>query len=381
MRHPSIVGGLVSWWVVFTTPAVATAEQTPATPQRLVRQLGSLRFLEREAATQSLLQMGTRAHAAVKAGLAHPDAEIRFRCQQLLPMLQAMELHRQIDTYLRGSPQADHTRLPGLTRFVEVVGEDRVSRQFYAEMLRQNSQWLTEAEQDSKAATQEYAHRLEVIYGLLRQSSLRETAPLDPMSIAVILFVGAHPKVASQGQLNALHLHYFLLQSPLQTLLKQSSEEGKRLRKLFVAWGQAQQSSNASQLFYKIAARLQVREALPLALRALTNPAVSASGRVHAMLLVGKLGNTNHRPVLRPFLTDHTVVGHVSRNNLLGKIQVRDVALAITVHLSGKPLKSQDFPFLRPADPLAASYSFAFSNETERETTFKKYQGLLHKQP
>ena len=86
--------------------------------QKLVRQLGSQAFAEREAADKALAGMGARAAAAVRTGMGDPDREIARRCVALWPRLWQAEIAR---------PDAD--RLAGYThplweRFRKVAGDD-----------------------------------------------------------------------------------------------------------------------------------------------------------------------------------------------------------------------------------------------------------------
>ena len=79
MKQPNLRLGLVACLVLFMgTVRTAPPPRTgPAEIQRLIRQLGSESFPEREAASQELAAVGEPALQALRAALQDTDAEIR----------------------------------------------------------------------------------------------------------------------------------------------------------------------------------------------------------------------------------------------------------------------------------------------------------------
>jgi len=73
----------------------AVLGQVPRTqPSELVRQLGSSRFAEREAATAALETMGAEALPAIRAVTDSTDLELRARAESLLAKIESSELTR-----------------------------------------------------------------------------------------------------------------------------------------------------------------------------------------------------------------------------------------------------------------------------------------------
>lgn len=62
-----------------------------ATPDDLVKQLGSVNWEEREKATDELIAIGLPAKTAIENALTNPDAEVRSRAQQIKTLLQWKE--------------------------------------------------------------------------------------------------------------------------------------------------------------------------------------------------------------------------------------------------------------------------------------------------
>jgi len=72
-----------------TVPAVPPpAADAPASPERLVEQLGSDSYPEREAATAALEKLGPAAHSALEQSVRHANPEVGKRAVQLLTALQ-----------------------------------------------------------------------------------------------------------------------------------------------------------------------------------------------------------------------------------------------------------------------------------------------------
>src|SRR5438067_1992456 len=91
MRLPTLIL-LLSLGLAMPFAAGRAAEPAKKTDSaqvaRLVKQLGSPRFAEREAATQALDALGPPALEALQHALHSRDAEIRRRAQELLPRVQ-----------------------------------------------------------------------------------------------------------------------------------------------------------------------------------------------------------------------------------------------------------------------------------------------------
>ena len=108
-------------------PKVAAGDDPVRVPapdaeiEKLVKQLGSARFTEREAAQAKLREIGRAAMPAVRAGTKDGNAEITRRCTALLPLMQVDVLKR-----------LDH---PVWARFKKIVGGDEVSRNLFLEMI------------------------------------------------------------------------------------------------------------------------------------------------------------------------------------------------------------------------------------------------------
>ena len=119
--------------------------------------------------------------------------------------------------------------------------------------------------------------------------------------------------------------------------------------------------------------------ALKLAQKKDTQPYVKAT----ALALIGRLGGKDHIKDLESFLTDSTMLGQSQFNTIRIQTQVRDVALAMVVHLSGQPVADYGFPYLNSIQPALkanpqqvffAPTLLGFSDDTGRTAAFKRWK-------
>jgi len=82
MRRLLLLGVVLSGLAAAVPPAAA--EPASERAQRLIERLGSEEFADREQATAALDALGADALPALRAGLNHPDQEVRRRCGDVL---------------------------------------------------------------------------------------------------------------------------------------------------------------------------------------------------------------------------------------------------------------------------------------------------------
>ena len=104
----------------------------------------------------------------------------------------------------------------------------------------------------------------------------------------------------------------------------------------------------------------------------------SSSMLQYAIIAVGKYGDEEHIPLLKSLLDNKTVC-HTWSNQALKKdgsikIQVRDVALAIILHMTGRDPAKYGFKLLREnPETLYYIYTFGFIDDKEREAAHAKW--------
>ena len=99
--------------------------------------------------------------------------------------------------------------------------------------------------------------------------------------------------------------------------------------------------------------------------------------REYAILTIAKLGDDKHLPILEELLDDQSVCQQRTdaKTKVTTQTQVRDIALAAIIHLSGEDPKQFGFTQLRE-NPLSVfvSNTAGFANDQQRQESLHKWQ-------
>lgn len=366
----SLLLALVLGCLVSTCPSGLAAEPDPAASQleALVRQLGADSFHVREEAARKLAAHGMAAMPALKAGLEHPDVEVKAKCRRLLAVLLDIELENRIRDFLAGGEKDSGPKFPCWTRFRKLVGEAKEARELFIQMLRAEGNLLDVAEREPKAAGQQLAR---VARELSTMASIGHVNSLSLGTIAALYFVGSDPQV-SVGDDTAINIYYLVYQPAAQQELK-GGPHGDRVRAILGAWVSRPASPTTTFQNVMLAAQFDIKEGVTAALELAKNPDVQQ--KAVGIQAVGKLGSKDQIPVLEKLLTDSTPVSSQKEKGVVLSTQVSDVALAALVHLSGQ--KFADYGFERiQTNPqfLFFPHSASFTDGAKRDAALKKWR-------
>lgn len=111
-------------------------EVESAKAKEFVRQLSSPAYKERDNATKDIAKMGRFAVPALKDALAvESSPEVRMRIDLVLPKAEAEDMKARVSCFLLDKEGKYEHKLPGWTRFKEQLGNDKVTRELFAEVL------------------------------------------------------------------------------------------------------------------------------------------------------------------------------------------------------------------------------------------------------
>ncbi len=355
------------------------AERQQTSEQRLasdlVRQLGDDSFDVRQRASKELLRLGLRARGALQAGVEDADPEIRRRCKELLPAVLEADRKAQLDAFLADKEGKHKHNLPGWERYRKVAGDDAAARAFYVSLLRHDMNFLADVEKDPARAGERCSEQCHELFGRLMYGGTPGIrAPLELAAVAEVLLVAGDPRVHMPPECRPWVSTLFY-QEPVLAALR--GRERTPFRKLVVAWmeRQTEDEDAALQMFLVTTQTLNLKEGLDLGLRVLRDRPVKSRGLAGALVTVGKLGGPEHRAALEPLLKDVTVVGSFAVGRERGITQVRDVALAMLIHVTGQDPKTYGFAFSRRYAYLKFHPNFlGFTTDSEREKAFAHWQ-------
>jgi hypothetical protein len=134
------------------------------------------------------------------------------------------------------------------------------------------------------------------------------------------------------------------------------------------------------QQLLQLCRTLQLKEGVPLAVKASGTKTLTARARSSAVLFVAEFGNKDDIPRLEVLLADTSSIGSMGFNFGTIHTELRDVALASMISLSGQPLADYEFPYLKmfggalgPLSSMSAN-CFGFSDSNGREAALKKWK-------
>jgi RNA polymerase sigma factor (sigma-70 family) len=349
---------------------------------KLVQQLGSEEFTEREAAEKELRKLGARAEPALRAGLKSDNPEIVKRCRELLEHLARSEF------------EAKHW-----ARFARVVGDDKASRLLFERIrsLPRNVELLNAVAADPNSAGKLYHAR----WAELNKGAQVPLGPgmyqLRGAPLADVLgwmYLGTFP-----GAESSFHQSSSLDFLPVLPVGKNSTDaltsalkddaSAAPLHKLAGAWTAARNDYSGRAFGFELALQFDIKEVLPAARETLTAkvtddpyPGNTARNVGFAMLVVGKLGSKDDLPLLEKYAANDAVcsvflkdpppepgqpIVRLPRPPKDGQditAQLRDVSATMRLHLLGE-------------NPDAFGFFWPFPSETDRKPVPPEARFLL----
>ncbi len=406
-----------------TTHAASPDPRTLAVPdeilvrsKELVRQLGSPSFLEREQAEQELLKLGRLARPALlEAVNEDTDAEVRFRCQTLLPRANNLEMKARLEVFLADTEGRYEHDLPGWNEFRDTVCRhwsvlgfplgtdrplDRAARRVFAELIStpvNRRIMLAVGSRDAELPRLVAARRQElygqkyprvvVVNGQVQQPTNRRDPTLA--DITTLLFAESQAPRATAA--TTAPISVLISSSGYAAAATSDDETGRVYKSIATAWLDSRQDLTDLYNGMNVAANLGLTEpGARLAVRLFQSKAAPPSYRGLAASNLVRFGNKSHIPLLESALNDTTVVLTI-RKSVPGKpaqewethdVQIRDIALAVSVILSGQ--KIEDYGFVdqyRAGGSTGYTYARHYLPAADRPAMFDKWKRWRENNP
>lgn len=349
-------------------PAVATSPAVSA--EALVEQLGDVDYATREAAAEDLKTLGFQAEKALEVGTEHADLEIRLRSRHILERLRKDAVEKRLASFLADPASVMKEDLPGWAALEAAVGAARPARETYVAIHRRRPETLQAVAKGPDAAKAELAR---LSRDLQFATQLRSP---DTEELVATLLLDESAGDETSFERVAL-IHNLLSNIQLQQTIGAEPDTTPAMR-LLKRWVQRDPGEPIRQ--YKLRIAMQYGfgpEALDLSRKTLVSNVNSRSSDpvATAMLAVGRYGTAEDAANLVPYLDDDEIC-HTWFNGAAQsiKIQVRDVATAVTLHLHGQDPKTFGFEFAqRDDDSLFAIYTLGFEEDDDRGAALRKF--------
>jgi hypothetical protein len=386
-RIANLAGVFVSVWCL-AGPGMARLHAAPPESQaeglsavQWVRQLGDRSYQVRQRAELALTQLGIPAKDALMAGLRDTDAEVRARCRRVLVTVLELDCQARIEAFAADTQgTADHG-LPGWDRYRALVGEGPAARQLFVEMQRAESELLESAAADPASIGGVLEGRCAEVQRQLYQPNGEERQPLSVGSVAALIFVAGDAEVPLTDRIGS-YLNNFCYQPMPQQALS-SGAFSEPFKKLLGVWVGRNTGNINSYQSLDLALRHDLRQGLQPAMSMVRNHGGQQPYMLqNAILAVGKFGDRSHMPALEPLLDNNGQLGSYSQSGMTLKTEIRDVALAVLLHLSGQDLKEYGLTHAQKnSQYLFIASTLGFVNNAQRDAALKKWRSWSQEHP
>jgi hypothetical protein len=308
------------------------------------------------------------AKPALEAATKSPDAEIRLRARSVLATILSADFEQRLEAFALGDENSDLT-LPAWDKFVANYGDNRAARQLFVEMQRCEPELLEALETGAAPATTLLNDRMrEIIDG--RRDSLNNLGTL-----ATLLFVGAADGVEA-GEDGCLHVYPYVVQATYRGNIRSPMWPGL-LKKMVGRWIARDTTPAMTNQNLSLAAQLELKpETMSIASRVLDSKDSLPATKQLSIMMIARFGDQDELPLIEKHLRDATVLGQVQVDNPPRQVdlQLRDVALAAALHMSGQNLREYGFKNVQEyAQTVFQVGTLGLEDEETRIAAFKKW--------
>jgi len=349
--------------------------------RELVKQLGSDSFVSREQASEIILRQGNRSMAALENGLTHLDYEVVRRSRILISLISESDKKTKLQAFLEDVDGSKNTVLPGWERFEKLVGKSTSSRALYGQIYKADPSLMDEVQNDKNIGKSIVSEKAQWLHNSIFSPVAGKTINLEIGDIGAVLFAATTPNMELPSEV-VNNITNLLYQPSARDAISASKGTGP-FRKLLGTWMLQQTDPNIISQHLHLSQNMNMTEGLQLARRVASEKTMPVYTKTVALTLLGKMGTPEDGGLLRNFLGDETVVGNFQLpNQQKGTTQVRDVALAMLVHMSSQSHKEYGFSFARDNQALFFNpYMLGFTTMENRMLAMKKWETYFTSKP
>lgn len=354
------------------------AQAIEAAIPQLIQDLGAAEFAKREMAQRRLIESKHAALEAVERACRSPDPEIRRRAKATLELLNEEIRRSDIEGLIAGR----EVPVPGWERFRKLIGDSPEDRRLFAEMLQ--AEWEIVELSEKSPLQADYAVFLRATE--LKYQIYAENRSLSIGNVTAMLFATSHPEIHLTTPANE-ELQYVLSAPTLsESLVSHGSHQA--IRGVLNHWvlrsiDNRHLSARVRHSILNLCLQENLESGVPLAvsiLRATGTDFLDLDQNnylVFGLLAIGKLGGKEHRAIVREYFDRRQrIVQYLPGNDLESySTQLRDIALAVDIHLAGHDPRQFGFPQLS-SDPthLFVYRTIGFPSEAARDEAFLKWK-------
>jgi hypothetical protein len=356
--------------------AGADVAMTPAQRDQAkswIRQLGERSYKVREQAQGKLLELGKAAIPLLEEGVKESDLEVSRRCKHLLELAQRTDTEVALALFMSKQDDSKLLKLPSWDRFSKLVGADGTAKKLYVDMYCAESTMLTEMDRNPREFSPRLMAHLQDIQRNM-YTPFGRANPIPHNRVLALLFMATDPSVTKDIQ-----SFYMLNNLFYQQHVQQGFRDNAGSRKLLMAFLEQRNNVNTLQQIFYIAKQIGLKEALPMALKSVNDKAVPGYTRGAALLFIAQMGGKEHMKDIEKLLDDTSTLQTVRFNTTTINAQMRDVALASLILLSGQSVNEYNFPYIQQFHGIRGDfnlppYYYGFADDAGRQAALKKWK-------
>ena len=367
----------------------------------LVRQLNSPSYKERESATREIAKMGRFAVPALKDALANESSpEVRLRIDLVMPKAEAEDMKARVSCFLLDTEGKFDHQLPGWTKFKTVLGNDKSTRELFAEVLKNTTY------HGLLLACDLPANELGGVLGghylaiQLQQQTGRGGPIKQPTTaeIAVLAFLEAmYTDKDMQITNNFIYTSVasYMYNAEIMAAMTPNRAPGKYgvvLKKIVVRWLDSRESGIGCQQAMQFATQWQMVDDIPrYASKILSSDSVGGNYWIKFQALTTLAQNKDAKkyvPQMAKVFNDTTLLQQAIPNQPQAAIQLGDFALGLAIKIAGQNHKDFGIEVVNTQDfAKVQQNNYYFKDEKDnkaedkRKAGVKKFKEWIEKQP
>jgi hypothetical protein len=325
---------------------------------------------------RELRKMGRLALTCLEPAITnHPDPEVRFRCELLLPAATTDDFTARKAAFIADTQGRYDHELPGWEEFRQITGSDRPARELFTQMLESegNRAVLASMNRPHRQLAAQLAARMAELhtrmYPRFLPAGAKRYTPTAEDAATVILaevLLGADVQPVRGVAAANLVSHTAFRKAIAEERLRPA------LERLTIRWLDSRTDPSGLLSAMNIANTLKLAETPRYIERVLRSPQQHAANKAAAAMLLARRGEVEHIPKLASLFDDETVV---RRNPNQEDIQLRDAGLSLSMVLAGKNPADIGFLVQSPAANRKFHYwNYRFPSDEARKKAFAQWK-------
>ena len=316
-----------------------------------VRQLSSPAYKERDSATKDIAKMGRFAVPALKEALATESSpEVRMRIDLVLPKAEAEDMKARVSCFLLDKEGKYEHQLPGWTKFKEHVGNDKMTRELFAEVLvnKQYHALLLACDLPANELGAVLVNHYLGIQNRVNMNAVGRQVNVQPTTaeIAVLAFLESmHTDKVMPIQTGQVYttVAAYLYSGDVMAAMSPSRQSGKYssvLKKILNRWLDTRESLTGLQQAMTFAQSWQLLSEVPkYAAKVLVADVQNGNWyfKLQALQMIGQnKEGKKYLPQIAKVFDDTNVLQQAFPGQIGNNIQLGDFALGVAMKLAGQ---------------------------------------------